>query len=195
MTPSFFEAPAEFRAWLKENHDKASELLVGFRRAGSGLPSITWKESVDEALCYGWIDGLRKSLDETSYTIRFTPRKPSSAWSAINIKRVEVLIEEGRMTPAGLRAWESRHQSRNYGYSYDGPTRTLGPDQERELKRHPNAWEFFSSQAPSYQRAASHWVMSPKREETREKRLKILVEDSIAGRRIAHTTAYTKRKK
>src|SRR5690349_9859141 len=118
MDPTLFETPAEFRRWLHENHQIKQELWVRFRRAGSGLPSMTWKESVDEALCYGWIDGLRRSLDETSYVIRFTPRKPTSAWSAINIKRVGELIDQGLMQPSGLAAWEARTQSRQYGYSY-----------------------------------------------------------------------------
>jgi uncharacterized protein YdeI (YjbR/CyaY-like superfamily) len=193
MEPRFFESPEEFRKWLERHHGTEKELLVGFRRRGSGLPSMTWPESVDEALCFGWIDGLRKSLDEASYTIRFTPRKASSAWSAINLKRVPELIEQGRMKPAGLKAWENRIHSRHSGYSYDGPDWQMGAAEEAELKANQEAWAFFQSQAPWYRKLVSHWVMSAKRPETKEKRLRQLIKDSEEGRRIERTTKYSKK--
>jgi uncharacterized protein YdeI (YjbR/CyaY-like superfamily) len=184
MKPTFFETPAEFRKWLEEHHLTATELLVGFRRTKSGLPSMTWPESVDEALCFGWIDGIRKSLDENSYTIRFTPRKPTSTWSAINVRKVQELIDSGRMTPAGLRAWEERGKSTRFGYTYSDFDRELGETERMEFEKHEAAWQFFQDQAPSYRRQVSHWVMSAKRPETKEKRLNQLIEASKERKRV-----------
>jgi uncharacterized protein YdeI (YjbR/CyaY-like superfamily) len=179
----------EFRVWLEAHHSNASELWVGFHKKGSGLPSITWPEAVDEALCFGWIDGVRRSLGETSYTIRFTPRKTGSTWSAVNIKRVQDLREEGRMRTAGLEAFANRREEKSGIYSYEqGDSIELDPASERQFRTNPAAWEFFQTQAASYRKAAIWWVVSAKREETRSKRLSTLIDDSAAGRRVASLT-------
>lgn len=181
MNPVFFESPSALRDWLEENHDKAQELWVGFYKAGSGRQGITYKEAVDEALCYGWIDGVRRSFDEISYTNRFTPRKPRSNWSAVNIKRVGELIAEGRMKPSGLREFEKRASR---GYSYESGARELDPDLAKRFRANRKAWDFFQSQAPWYRRTTTHWVTSAKKEETRLKRLATLIECSEQGTRI-----------
>jgi uncharacterized protein YdeI (YjbR/CyaY-like superfamily) len=190
---TFFATPAEFRTWL-EAHDPAGaqealELWVGFHKKGSGLPSMTWPEAVDEALCFGWIDGLRKSIDETSYANRFTPRKTRSTWSAVNIKRAEELTADGRMRPAGLRAFAARTEGRSGIYSYEQrDVAQLGDLYERQYRANRAAWDFFHAQAPSYRKAAIWWVISAKKEETRQRRLAALIDDSAAGRRIASLT-------
>ncbi|MFL5351110.1 YdeI/OmpD-associated family protein [Archangium sp.] len=190
MKPTFFATPAEWRSWLEKHHAKQSELLVGFYKKDSGHPSITWPESVDQALCFGWIDGVRKRVDDVSYTIRFTPRKASSIWSAVNIKRVQELTEQGLMKPAGLKAFDARSGARSVIYAYeqkDAPP-TLSAEYEKTLKANKKAWAFFQAQAPWYQRTAIHWVMSAKKEETRLKRLATLVEDSENGRTLKQLT-------
>src|SRR3954449_8743836 len=182
MEPTFFATPEDFRAWLEAHHDTESELLVGFHKKGSGRPSITWPQSVDEALCFGWIDGIRRGIDETSYSIRFTPRKPTSNWSSVNIARVAELEKEGRMRPAGRAAFERRSAARSGIYSYEQrkPAR-LVPDQQREFEtENPEAWAFFSPQPPGYRQQAIHWVVNAKRPETRANRLATLIEDSAA---------------
>jgi uncharacterized protein YdeI (YjbR/CyaY-like superfamily) len=184
MKATFFPGPADFRRWLAANHASASELLVGFYKRGSARPSITWPESVDEALCFGWIDGVRKSLGEISYTIRFTPRKSTSIWSAVNIKRVEVLTAEGRMQPAGLKAFEARRENKSGVYSYEQRRDELEEPYAGILKKNKAAWSFFQSQPPSYRKTVGWWVISAKREQTRLKRLDTLIQDSAAGRRI-----------
>jgi uncharacterized protein YdeI (YjbR/CyaY-like superfamily) len=190
--PTFFETPADFRAWLEEHHESEKELLVGFYKKGSGRPSITWPESVDEALCFGWIDGIRRGIDEESYSIRFTPRKPTSNWSSVNVARVAELTKEGRMRPAGTAAFERRSEARSGIYSYEQRKEAkLEPAQQREFEAHPKAWAFFNDQPPGYRRTATHWVVRAKREETRAKRLATLIEDSAAGRRLRHLTRYT----
>jgi len=179
MEPTFFATPAELRAWLEEHHESASELLVGFYKKGSGRPSITWPESVDQALCFGWIDGVRRSLGEDAYTIRFTPRKARSNWSAVNVARMNELIAEGLVAPAGLAAFERRSDDRTAIYSYEQrKTATLPPEYEQQLRSNEGAAEFFDSQPPWYRRTATHWVISAKREATRERRLAQLIEDS-----------------
>jgi uncharacterized protein YdeI (YjbR/CyaY-like superfamily) len=190
--PTFFETPEQFRAWLEEHHENESELLVGFHRKGSGRPSITWPESVDEALCFGWIDGIRRGIDQDSYSIRFTPRKPTSNWSSVNIARVAELEKEGRMRPAGRAAFERRSAARSGIYSYEQrKAAKLDPDQQRQFEsENADAWAFFSSQPPGYRRTAIHWVVNAKRPETRAKRLATLIEDSAAGRRLRHLTRY-----
>jgi uncharacterized protein YdeI (YjbR/CyaY-like superfamily) len=188
MKPTFFPSPADFRNWLAENHASARELLVGFYKKDSGRPSITWPESVDEALCFGWIDGVRKSVDAASYTIRFTPRKPTSIWSAVNIRRVGVLIDDGRMQPAGLKAFQARRENKSGVYSYEQRRDELEEPYAGILKKNKTAWTFFQSQPPSYRKAAGWWVISAKREETRLKRLETIIQDSAAGRRIAQMT-------
>jgi uncharacterized protein YdeI (YjbR/CyaY-like superfamily) len=183
---TFFATPVELRAWLEANHAQASELWVGFHKKGSGLPSMTWPEAVDEALCFGWIDGVRKSIDETSYANRFTPRKSRSTWSAVNIKRVRELVAEGRMRPAGLRAFAARADDKSGTYSYEQRDAVeLGDAYERQFRAKHAAWDFFQAQAPSYRKAAIWWVVSAKKEETRQRRLTALIDDSAAGRRIA----------
>ena len=184
MAITFFASPAEFRAWLGEHHDRASELWVGFFKRATGRPTLTWQESVDEALCFGWIDGLRKRADEVSYTIRFTPRKSDSTWSAVNVARVEALIEQGRMQPAGLAAFEKRRGNRSGIYSYEQRRDVLEEPYGSILREDRAAWEFFQAQPPWYRKAAGWWVVSAKREETRLKRLAQLIEDSAHGRTI-----------
>jgi uncharacterized protein YdeI (YjbR/CyaY-like superfamily) len=183
--PTFFSTPAAFRRWLEKHHDSESELLVGFYKRGSGKPSITWPESVDEALCFGWIDGVRKRVDDESYTIRFTPRRPTSSWSAVNIARVAVLKKEGRMTAAGLNAFEQRTAEKSGIYAYENAPRKLSPEYASEFQKNAAAWHYFESQAPSYQRVMSYWVMSAKQETTRRRRLARLIADSAANRRMA----------
>ena len=182
MEPIFFASPAEFRAWLEKNHDKESEIVVGYYKVATGRPSMKWAESVDEALCFGWIDGIRRSLGDEAYTNRFTPRKPRSNWSQINVKRVEELTKMGRMHPAGLRAFEARKKTDSQ-YSYEN-TRSLDEPYASRLQANKAAWKFFDAQPASYKRMASWWVMSAKREETRDKRLRELVECSKRGERL-----------
>ncbi|MDB5069712.1 MAG: hypothetical protein JWM87_823 [Candidatus Eremiobacteraeota bacterium] len=185
MTARFFATPAAFRRWLESNHESRDELLVGFHKKGSGKPSITWPEAVDEALCFGWIDGVRRSLDDDSYTIRFTPRKERSIWSAVNIARAEELIAEGRMRPAGLRAFERRTENRSQIYSYEQRDEAvLDHAAEREFRANAAAWTFFQSQPPWYRRTAIYWVMTAKKDDTRRRRLATLIDDSAHGRRI-----------
>lgn len=188
MKPVFFATPAEWREWLEHNGEREDEVLVGFYKRGSGKPSITWPESVDVALCFGWIDGVRRSIDTSSYTIRFTPRRRRSIWSKVNVKRAEELIALGLMQPAGMRAFEARQQERSGVYSFEQSEIAFDKSQEEQFKRAKAAWEFFQSQAPWYCRTATYWVISAKREETKAKRLKILIEDSTAGRTIAPLT-------
>ena len=188
MKPTFFRTPADFRKWFEKNHDKAAELLVGFHKKGSGKPSITWPESVDEALCFGWIDGIRRTIDDESYTIRFTPRRARSTWSAVNVKRVAELTKLGRMHPAGLRVFETRDPKRSGIYTYEQERRKeeqrLDPEYQTTLEANAKALAFFQAQAPYYQRTVSRWVMSAKKEETRLKRLATLIDDSASDRRI-----------
>lgn len=189
MKPRFFPTPAAFRDWLEQHHDQEQELLVGFHKKDSGKPSITWPEAVDAALCFGWIDGVRKSLGDESYTIRFTPRKPTSTWSAVNIKRVAELKKMRLMHPAGLKAFEQRTDEKSAIYSYEQrKTATLGEDYEKRFRGRKKAWEFFQGQPAWYQRTSSWWVISAKKEETRLKRLTTLIEDSERGKTIAPLT-------
>jgi uncharacterized protein YdeI (YjbR/CyaY-like superfamily) len=186
---TFFETPADFRAWLEEHHASESELIVGFHRKGSGRPSITWPESVAEALCFGWIDGVRRGIDDESYSIRFTPRKPTSNWSKVNIQLVASLTAAGRMRPAGLAAFERRTAERSGIYSYERrKAAALSPEQQSEFEADDAAWSFFTAQPRGYRQTAIHWVVSAKREETRAKRLATLISDSAAGRRLRHLT-------
>jgi uncharacterized protein YdeI (YjbR/CyaY-like superfamily) len=183
VEPRFFATPQDFRAWLEEHHADAGELLVGYYKKDSGRPSITWPESVDEALCVGWIDGIRRRIDDESYSIRFTPRRARSIWSAVNIARAGELMAEGRMTPAGLAAFEARDEKRSAIYSYEQRHKAkLEPEQEARLRADPAAWEWFHSRSPSWRRAAVYWITSAKKPETRERRLATLIEDAAAGR-------------
>jgi uncharacterized protein YdeI (YjbR/CyaY-like superfamily) len=189
MKPRFFATTTELRAWLEDNHATATELWVGFYRRGSGKPSITWQELVDEELCLGWIDGVRMGIDEVSYANRITPRKPRSTWSAINIARARELIKQGRMRPAGLEAFERRTDDRSAVYSYEQrKDARLEPEGERAFRANKKAWAFFERQPPSYRKTAIYWVISAKREETRQKRLATLMRDSQNGRTVAPLT-------
>ena len=185
MEPIYFATPAEFRGWLEANHGSATELIVGFHKKASGVPSMTWSEAVDEALCFGWIDGVRHRVDDRRYTNRFTPRRSGSNWSAVNVRKVAALTEAGRMRPAGVRAFEARSGSRTGVYSFEQPQEPkLTREQQRRFRRDPEAWAFFRSMTPSYRRTATWWVISAKQEATRERRLTQLIEDSRAGLRI-----------
>ena len=191
MDPIFFETPAELRAWLEEHHESERELFVGAYKKATGKPSLTWPQIVDEALCFGWIDGIRRGIDDESWSIRLTPRKPTSNWSSVNIARVAELTKEGRMRPAGTAAFERRSEERSGIYSYERrKAAKLTPEQQREFEANAQAWVFFNDQPQGYRRTATHWVVSAKREETRAKRLATLIEDSAAGRRLRHLTRY-----
>jgi uncharacterized protein YdeI (YjbR/CyaY-like superfamily) len=189
MQAAFFATADDFRAWLAQHHETERELLVGFHKKGTKRPSITWPEAVDQALCFGWIDGVRRRIDDASYCIRFTPRKARSTWSAVNVKRMQELVEDGLVAPAGMAAFERRADDRTAIYSYEQrKAARLDPEQERRLKGNERAWAFFAAQPPSYRRAATHWVTSAKKPETRERRLEKLIEDSAARRPIPPLT-------
>lgn len=191
----FFATPDDFRAWLEQHHAVKKDLLVGFYKRDSGKPSITWPESVDCALSYGWIDGVRNSIDGISYQIRFTPRKPTSIWSAINVKRVAELTKLGLMRPAGVKAFEARKGDKTGIYAYEQRKNAkLTPAFEKLFRANKKAWAFFESQPPWYQRTASYRVISAKQEETRQKRLDQLIKDSAAGRTIKELTRTPKAK-
>jgi uncharacterized protein YdeI (YjbR/CyaY-like superfamily) len=190
----FYKTPTDLRKWFEVNHASAVELWVGFYKKDSGKPSITWPQSVDEALCFGWIDGIRKSIDDLSYKIRFTPRKTRSIWSSVNIKRAQELIEQGLMQPAGLKAFAAREENRSGIYSYEQRSPELPDQYAKKLKKDRTAWKFFQEQPPSYRKAANWWVQSAKKEETRLKRLERLIQLSAARQRIPQFTALKKTK-
>lgn len=181
----FFPTPVDFRAWLAAHHTTAAELWVGYYKKGSKRPSITWPESVDQALCFGWIDGIRRRIDDESYTIRFTPRRPGSIWSEVNTRRAFELIDQGLMQPAGLAAFGVRDVEKTKLYSYESRAQPLDPSHEAEFRANFAAWAFWEAQPAHYRQGATHWVASAKREETRRKRLGTLIADSAAGRWIA----------
>lgn len=191
MKPRFFATPAEFRTWLEKNHATADELLVGFWKKSSGEPSMTYHEALDEALCVGWIDGVRRG-GEDHHTIRFTPRKAKSKWSAINVGHVKRLIAAKRMKAVGLKAYEARGSTAGLNYSYE-TRQPLDPALKAAFERNKSAWAFFTAQPPGYQRVATWWVMNAKREETRLKRLKTLIADSAAERRLAGASGSAKK--
>lgn len=184
MDPTFFPDQLDFRKWLDENHNKKTELLVGFYKVGSGKPSMTWSESVDHAICYGWIDGVRRSIDKDSYSIRFTPRKATSIWSNINIKKVEELTKQGLMKPAGIASFEKRTESKSGIYSFERDPLGLSKEFEEKFKANKKAWDLFKTMAPSYQKTAIHTVMNAKQEKTRLSRLDELIQDSEEGIKI-----------
>lgn len=184
MKPKFFKTPIAFRKWLTTNHSKSKELWVGYYKKSSGKPSITWPESVDEALCFGWIDGVRKSLDEQSYVVRFSPRKPGSIWSTINIRNMERLISEKRVQPVGLKAYEARKEYRSGIYSYEQRSPELVEPYAGIFKRHRAAWKFFLAQPPGYRKMMNWYVVSAKQEVTRLKRLDILIKGSARCERL-----------
>jgi len=179
--PKFFSSPEAFRRWLQDNHDSASELLVGFHKKESGRKSITYAEALDEALCFGWIDGVRKRLDETSYTIRFTPRKAKSIWSLVNVKHVERLKRDGRMHAAGLETFERRDPKRTGIYAFENAPLALSAEYEKKFRQNKSAWEFFEAQPPYSKRVSIYWIMSAKKEETRIRRLQHVIENSAKG--------------
>jgi uncharacterized protein YdeI (YjbR/CyaY-like superfamily) len=182
--PTFFATPSDFRNWLSDNHDRVTELLVGYYKVGSGKPGMTWSESVDQAICYGWIDGVRQSIDKESYFIRFTPRKSKSTWSAVNLKKVEALSAKGLMMPPGLAVFNLRKENISNIYSYEIEEVPLSDNYLTIFKTHKDAWSVFQSLPQSYQKTAIHWVMEAKQELTREKRLNELIRESASGQRI-----------
>jgi uncharacterized protein YdeI (YjbR/CyaY-like superfamily) len=184
MTARYFKTAAEFRRWLAAHHDTETELLVGFYRKGSGTPGISYREALDEALCYGWIDGIKKRVDETRYTHRFSPRKKDSIWSLVNARRVKELIALKRMAKPGLAAWERRDVKKTGIYSFENRPKTLDAALEREFRKQPAAWIFFRAQPPGYQRLMTFFVMSAKQPETRLRRLDRLIKTSAAGKRV-----------
>jgi uncharacterized protein YdeI (YjbR/CyaY-like superfamily) len=184
MKVVFFESPSDFRKWLETGHQNCPELWVGLYRKASEKPSITYPEALDEALCFGWIDGVRKKANADAYTVRFTPRRPTSQWSAVNMKRAQELASQGRMRPAGLKAFEAaKHQSRRY-FCDQRHEASFDQDAERRFRAHRKAWTFFQAQPPWYRRTAVFWVASAKKEETRQRRLAALMADSEHGMRI-----------
>jgi uncharacterized protein YdeI (YjbR/CyaY-like superfamily) len=183
VKPTYFASAAAFRGWLAAHHTKERELLVGFYHVGSGKGGITYPEARDEALCFGWIDGVRRNFDTNSYVIRFTPRKPGSNWSAVNIGRVRALVAAGRMRAAGLKEFRARKKKRDY--SYESLPKQLAPPYLKQLRSSPEAWSFFTSQPPWFKRTATFWVMSAKREATRLSRLTTLIVAAERGRRPA----------
>jgi uncharacterized protein YdeI (YjbR/CyaY-like superfamily) len=189
----FFDDADAWLAWLAEWHATENELLLGFYKRGSGQDGMSYAAALDAALCYGWIDGTRKRIDDASYAIRFSPRKPGSIWSAVNVARAGELAEQGRLQPAGLRAFNARNQTRDsYSYEGDAATRALDAVYERQFREHATAWAFFQAQAPSYQKAANWWVMSAKRAETRVRRLQQLIEVSEQDQRLGHLVRQAK---
>lgn len=184
MDPTFFENQHAFRKWLEKNHKNEDELWLGYYKKSTELPSITWPESVDEALCFGWIDGIRKKLDEKSYVIRFTPRRPTSHWSDVNIKRVAFLKKKGLMDPAGLAAFKKRKEDNSGRASYEQKKIMLNPAYEAKIKANKKAWEFFDALPPSSKKMTIWWIMSAKREETQLRRLEITIQCSMEGLKI-----------
>jgi uncharacterized protein YdeI (YjbR/CyaY-like superfamily) len=178
MNPIFFATPTDFRFWLEKNHHLETELLVGFYKTTTDKPSMTWTQSVDQALCFGWIDGVRKSIDHESYCIRFTPRKKSSIWSAVNIKKVEILSEQGLMNQAGLDIFKHRKESKSKIYAFENEEVILSPEFEQIFKDNKIAWDYFQTLAPTYRKPSLNWVMSAKQETTQIKRLQELIADS-----------------
>jgi uncharacterized protein YdeI (YjbR/CyaY-like superfamily) len=181
---TFFQTQYDFRKWLEKNHEIESELVVGFYKVGSGKPSMNWSESVDQALCFGWIDGVRRSIDNESYCIRFTPRRSNSNWSEINIKKVDELTKASLMKPAGLRVYALRKENKNSNYSYENSTVSLAADFEEQFRQNAMAWEFFMKQAPSYIKAVIQWIMSAKQEKTRLSRLAKTIKESSQQKRL-----------
>lgn len=184
MQATFFPTQAAFRKWLQKNHKTKKELIVGYYKVDSGKPSITWPQSVDQALCFGWIDGIRRSIDKESYCIRFTPRRSTSNWSAINIKKVKALTRAGLMAAAGKKAFEQRKEGRSGVYSHEKEPVALAPKYQRQFKRNKPAWHFFNEQPPSCKKVMVYWIMSAKQESTRLMRLEKTKKASAGQRRV-----------
>lgn len=194
VKPTFFATPARFRAWLARNHDKATELYVGFYRKDSGKGGITYAEALDEALCYGWIDGVRHSIDHESYSNRFSPRKPTSYWSAVNIGKAKALQAAGRMMPPGLAAFERRDEARASRYSFEAKNAAFDAPSLKTFRSNRKAWTYFSARAPGYRRLMTFWVMSAKQQATRDRRLATLIEWSAQQRQVPLVAPASKRK-
>jgi len=184
MKPRFFATPLQFHNWLARNRDSEKEILVGFHKKTSGKKSITYSEALDEALCFGWIDGVRKSLNDDSYTIRFTPRRAKSIWSLVNVRHIERLQKEGRMQPSGVAAFDARDPKRTGIYAFENRPRELSPEFQKMLRANNKAWQFFDAQPPFYKRTIAFWVMSAKKEETQRRRLDRLIDASARGQRV-----------
>lgn len=184
MEPEFFPSADAFREWLDRHHETATEKWVGFYRKHTQKPTLTWPEAVDQALCYGWIDGVMKSIDGERYQRRFTPRKPKSNWSEVNLKRIEELSAQGRVAPAGLAALEARDLTKTRQYSFENKDKGLGESEIAEFQRHEEAWKFFQTQPPSYRHRIGWWVIQAKQEATRQKRLATLIQACEEGRRL-----------
>jgi uncharacterized protein YdeI (YjbR/CyaY-like superfamily) len=184
MKTVFFADQYEFRKWLEKNHKKEQELIAGYYKRETGKPSMTWSESVDQALCFGWIDGIRRKIDEESYCIRFTPRRPGSNWSKLNISKVEEMKKAGLMTQAGLELYNNRKETSGERYSYENLPSELPPELEKTFRKNKKAWDFFEKQAPSYRKVRIYWIMSSKQEQTRLNRFNKLIEASEAGNRL-----------
>lgn len=192
MKPRFFRSGDDLRMWLTRNHGTARDLWIGFHKKATGKKGITYQEALDQALCFGWIDGVRKGIDAVSYTTRFSPRTAKSPWSRINIARAKELKELGLMAQPGLDAFERRDKT-SAGYSYEDGPHELGPEYLKQFRAKKRAWTFFESQPPGYKRTACYWVMSAKRDDTRQRRLAQLIEDSANGRRLALLTSPSRR--
>ncbi len=184
MKPTFFKNQKELRKWFENNHDKGKEIWIGFYKKDSGKANFTWSQSVDQALCFGWIDGIRKSIDEMSYMIRFTPRNPKSNWSAVNIKKINELTKLGLINPAGIEVFKKREEKRSEIYSFEQNKVKLNKKYELKFKSNKNAWKFFQSLPPSTKKPSIWWVMSAKKEETRLRRLDILINSSEEEQKI-----------
>jgi uncharacterized protein YdeI (YjbR/CyaY-like superfamily) len=181
---TFFTNQQDFRSWLEQHHTSESELTVGFYKVASGKPSMTWSESVDQALCFGWIDGVRHTLDHERYCIRFTPRKPNSIWSAANLAKVESLMQAKLMTPAGMKAFASRKEANTRRYSFENEAKDLSVDLADRFKTEAEAWAFFMNQVPSYRKVIIHWVMTAKQEKTKLARLEKVIAASLLRKRL-----------
>lgn len=192
--PQFFPTQKQFREWLANNHDKETELYVGYYKVKSGFPSMTWSQSVDQALCFGWIDGIRKSIDKHSYQIRFTPRRKDSVWSPVNLEKIENLTKEGLMQPAGIKIFKSRAESKPFDYAFRRKVLKLPSAFENEFKKNLKAWEYFDSLAPSYKKLSIHWVISAVQEKTKIKRLKELIASSESGTNKWKDNKYKKKR-
>jgi len=184
IQPQFFKNQQDFRNWLEHHHQSEKELLVGFYKVGSKKPSMTWSESVDQALCFGWIDGVRKSIDEESYSIRFTPRKKDSIWSVVNIKKIDALIKSELIQPAGLEAFRHRKKEKSGVYSHEKVASPLKAEYEKQFQSNKKAWEFFERQAPSYKKLIIHWIMSAKQDKTQASRLEKTILESEKEKRV-----------
>ncbi len=184
MTPIFFQTQTDFRKWLEENHATETEIIVGYYKVGSGKSGMTWSESVDEALCFGWIDGVRRKVDAESYCNRFTPRRPNSNWSAVNIAKVAELTAKGLMKPAGIAAFAKRKESKSAIYAYENELKQFSDEFEKQFRANEKAWEFFEKQANWYKKKVTGWVMTAKQDATRQSRLAKLIIESENEREI-----------